>query len=153
MEMDNQGAHSAKKNRESSIRWQGRTIEQFGYILNLVLGLSVAGIGYEINLILNDTNIGRECWQSSFLAISLLLLVISVCAALWCVLTRLRDFRITAEIARQRENGISDLKLQPMRIKSKSFGDISWILLCWQIISFAVGVLFLVVVVMGSLFA
>ena len=142
-----------KKNRESSIRWQGRTIEQFGYAINLVLGLSIAGIGYETNLILNvHGSIGRGCWQDIFLVISFFALVLSACAALWCILTRLRDFRITAEIARLRENGAVNLELQFMRVKSKSFGDFSWILFCWQLSSFAVGIFLLFVVVMSSFF-
>ncbi len=73
-----------KKNRESSVRWQGRTIEQFGYALNLVLGLSIAGIGYETTLILNK-EIEREGWQNGLLAISLLALVILL-VLLFCVL-------------------------------------------------------------------
>lgn len=141
-----------KKNRESSVRWQGRTIKQFGYALNLVLGLSIAGIGYETTLILNR-KIECEGWQKYMLAISLLALVISAGVALWCVIARLRNFRLTAEIARKREDGASDVELMPLRAKSKDLGNFSWVLFWWQIGSFAFGVFALVVVVAGTISA
>jgi len=137
-----------KKNRESSNRWQGRTIEQFGYALNLVLGLTIAGIGYVTTIILNK-EMERADWQNCLLAISLLALVLSVAVALWCIVTRLRNFRITAEIARKRENGESDIKLQPLRTESSDFGEFTWILFWWQIWSFAIGVLLLMALVIG----
>ena len=139
-----------KKNRESSIRWQGRTIEQFGYALNLILGLAIAGIGYEITLILNK-EIERAIWQNCLLSISLLVFVLSAGVALWCVVTRLRNFRATAKTARQREDGASDIELQPLRAKTKSLDELTWTLFWWQISSFAIGVFLLVVVVAGSL--
>lgn len=139
-----------KKNRESSIRWQGRTIVQFGYALNLVLGLAIAGIGYETTLILNK-ELNRAGWQNCLLTISILALILSVGVALWCVVTRLRNFRITAEIARKREDGETDIDLQPLRTKSNNLGEFTWTLFWWQIWSFAIGVLLLVVMVTGSM--
>jgi hypothetical protein len=141
---------TTKKNRESSIRWQGRTIEQFGYALNLILAIAIAGIGYEISLILNK-EIECESWQNCLLFISLLAFVLSTSVALWCVVTRLRNFRVTAETARQREDGASVLELQLLRTKTKRLGEFTWTLFWWQISSFAIGVLLLVVVVAGSL--
>lgn len=141
---------TTKKNRESSIRWQGRTIQQFGYAQNLLLGLSIASIGYEIALILNK-EIERARWQNCFLSISLLAFIISAGAALWCVVTRLRNFRMTAETARQREDGASKEKLLPLRTNTRQLGEFSWTLLWWQISSFAVGVITLVIVFSGAL--
>ena len=145
-----QQSESKKKNRESSIRWQGRTIRQFGYALNLVLGLSIAGVGYETTLILNH-ELERSGYQNCLLSISLIVLSLSVGVALWCVVTRLRNFRNTAEIARKREDGASDIELQPLRTKTNNLGEFTWTLFWWQIWSFAIGVLLLVVVVLGSL--
>lgn len=139
-----------KKNRESSVRWQGRTIEQFGYSLNLVLGLCIAGIGYETTLILNK-EIERAGWQNCLLAMSLLSWVISVGAALWCVVTRLQNFRLTAQIARNREDGASALELQPDRKKLTDLDNFTWTLFWWQIGSFSVGVIVLILVVAGSI--
>ena len=137
-----------KKNRESSIRWQGRTIEQFGYALNLILGLAVASIGYETSLVLNK-ELDRVCWQNCVLFLSLLALVLSVAVALWCIITRLRNFRLTAEIARKREDDETDVSLQPLRQKSKNLDHFTWVLFWWQIWSFAIGVLLLMVIVVS----
>lgn len=144
-----QSSQSKKKNRESSIRWQGRTIEQFGYALNLVLGLAVAGIGYETTVILNKV-MERAGWQNCLLTISFLALVLSVGVALWCIVTRLRNFRLTAEIARKREDGEANVNLQPLRTKSNDFDEFTWTLFWWQIWSFALGVILLIAVVVGS---
>lgn len=134
------------KNKESSIRWQKQTSEQFGYALNLVLGLSVAGIGYETTLLLNK-EIERSSFQNCLLFLSLLALVISVGTALWCIISRLRDFRKTAEIARKREDNVSNVELESLRKKSKNLGEFSWLLFWWQISSFMVGILFLLLFV------
>ena len=80
------------KNRESSVRWQGRTIEQLGYALNLILGLSVAAIGFEVSLLLSG-GFEKAGSQSFLFVISMLSLLLSVVVGLWCVVNRLRDFR------------------------------------------------------------
>ncbi len=140
-----------KKNRESSIRWQSRSIEQFGYALNLVLGLSVAAIGFELSLILGD-ELKNGGWKNCLFAISLLSLLLSVAVGLLCVVNRLRDFRATAETARQREDGASDLELQSLRTLTRKLGQKTWLLLWWQIATFGLGISLLVFAV-GSMIA
>jgi uncharacterized membrane protein YbhN (UPF0104 family) len=147
--MTNNKQPDKRKNRESSIRWQGRTIEQLGYALNLILGLTVAALGFEVSLILNK-DFHRAGWQKCILSISLLALVLSVAVGLWCVLNRLRDFRTTAETAWKRENDASDIKLQPLRTLTRTLGKRTWVLFQWQLWSFSLGVLLLVVGVAGS---
>ncbi|MFC1534262.1 hypothetical protein ACFL7M_12945 [Thermodesulfobacteriota bacterium] len=131
---DGEGAKS-KKDRESSIRWQARTIEQLGYALNLILGLSVAAIGFEISLILNK-EFERAGWQNWLFAISMLSLLLSIAVGLWCVVNRLRDFRATTKTARKREDGKSDLDLQPLRTLTRDLGKRTWLLFWWQISTF-----------------
>ncbi len=145
-----ESSESEINKRESSIRWQGRSIEQFGYTLNLVLGLSVAGIGYESSLFIKS-ELERAGWQNCLLSASLLALVVSVAAGLWCTISRLRDFRVTAEVARQRENGTTPDDLQRLREKADQLGQFSWTLLWCQLWSFAIGILLLVVVIMGAI--
>jgi hypothetical protein len=138
-----------KKNRESSIRWQGRTIEQFGYAINLILGLSVAAIGFELALVLNEKFSGFG-WQKCLFGISLVSLVLSAGVGLWGVVNRLQDFRATTTTARNREDGASDLNLQSLRTLTKNLGERTWILFWWQISAFGIGVLFLVLAVAGA---
>ena len=46
---------------EKFVRWQGITIKQLTYAINLILGLSTASLGFAISLLLNDkfNQIGR----------------------------------------------------------------------------------------------
>ena len=148
--MANNEQPAEKKNRDSSNRWQGRTIEQFGYALNLILGLSVAGLGFELSLILSDKLV-RTGWHSCLFAISILSLILSVAVGLWCVINRLRDFRSTAETARKREDGASPLDLQPLRMLTSTLGKRTWLLFWWQISLFGVGILLLILAVGGTL--
>jgi uncharacterized membrane protein YbhN (UPF0104 family) len=132
----------SKKDRESSIRWQGRTIEQFGYALNLILGLSVAALGYGLTFLLNDV-IKRPEWQNCLLVLSMLSLLLSIAVGLFCVVNRLRDFRATTETARNREDGATPLELHSMRMLTRILGKRTWILFWWQITSFGVGIIIL----------
>lgn len=139
------------KKRESYIRWQGRVIEQLGYAINLILGMSVASIGFGVGLYFNYET-GFYLWRLCFFRISLIALTISVAVGLWCVITRLRDFRLTAKIALKRERKASPIELQFMREESKKLGARTWILFFWQIWSFAIGVLILIGVVSVDIF-
>jgi len=147
--MSNGEPTEGKKNRESSIRWQGRTIEQFGYAINLILSLSVAAIGFELSLVLNEKFSGSG-WQNCLFGASIFALVLSAGVGLLGVVNRLRDFRATTETAWKREDGASDLDLQPLRTLTKSLGERTWLLFWWQISTFGIGVLLLVVVVAGT---
>lgn len=146
--MTNNEHPEGKKNRESSIRWQGRTIEQFGYSLNLILGLAVAAMGFELSILLNK-ELERDVWQNCLFATSMLSLLVSVAVGLGCVINRLRDFRATTQTAREREDGKSALELLPLRSFTRSLGNRTWLLFWWQIGTFGVGVLLLVVAVVG----
>jgi hypothetical protein len=146
--MSNGEIPEKKINRESSIRWQGRTIEQFGYAINLILGLAIAAIGFELSLVLSEKFSGSG-WQNCVFGSSILALALSAGVGLLGVVNRLRDFRATTATARKREDGASDLELQSLRILTKQLGERTWLLFWWQVSAFGVGVLLLVVAVAG----
>lgn len=77
-------------------------------------------------------------------------LVLSAGVGLFGVVNRLRDFRATTETARKREDGASDLELQPLRTLTKNLGERTWLLFWWQVSAFGMGVLLLVIAVAGS---
>jgi len=139
-----------KKSHESFIRWQGRAIEQFGYALNLILGLSVAALGYELSFLLNN-EFDKDCWQIICSFASLLLLFLSIALGLWCVVNRLRDFRATTETAYKREDGASKLDLLPLRIFTQTLGKRTWLLFWGQTWTFGIGILLLTLAVGGSI--
>jgi hypothetical protein len=140
----------ANGQHDSFSRWQTRTIEQFGYALNLILTLSVAALGFELALLL-DVEVARLAWQKYLLVLSTLSLTLSVAAGLWCIINRLRDFRATARTARRRQEGASEAELQPLRVLTRSLGQRTWLLFWWQISAFGVGILLLVIALAGTL--
>jgi hypothetical protein len=138
-----------RKNRESSIRWHDHTTQQFGFALNLILGLSVAALGYELSFL--EKNPSLNCWQIACSLLSLVSLFLSTTLGLICTVNRLRDFRATTDIAKRRENGESGLALLPDRMFVRTLGKRSWILFEGQIWSFGVGILLLTLAVLGSI--
>src|SRR3989344_1899197 len=102
---------------KSFVRWQGITISQLSYAVNLILGLAVAALGFVITLLLNKEFIPVS-WMKCTFSVALLSLLASIGLGIWCVVNRLRDFRATKEVARKREKGATDSELQPLRYLS-----------------------------------
>ncbi|MBA7645757.1 hypothetical protein ES703_53515 [subsurface metagenome] len=134
----------------SFIRWQSIKITQFTYSVNLILGLAVGVLGFQVALLLND-KFNPIAWQKCAFSISMLLLVLSVALGIWCVINRLRDFRATAKAARLREDGRPAEDIQPYRDLYKKLGKKTWYLFWWQVGTFGVGILFTILGVWGSM--
>lgn len=135
---------------DSFVRWQGRTVEQFGYALNLVLGMSLATLGFGIAIVL-DKKLSPVCWEKAAIGGSLVLLVASIGLGLFCVLNRLRDFRTTMKIARLRsrpQSVNSAKKMAQQRTLSRTLGKRTWRVFRGQIVTF-----FLAVLLLGSAIA
>lgn len=124
----------------SFLRWQSITISQFTYAINLILGFSVATLGFQAALLLNENFEPVGCLQRlSFLA-SLILLILSVVFGVWVVVNRLEDFRETTTAARKRETGVPDSEIEPHRMRYRELGGRTWCIFRLQIITFALGV-------------
>jgi hypothetical protein len=91
-----------EESRVSFARWQSITIAQLTYCINLILGMAVATLGFQIALLLND-KFNPIAWQNCAFSVSMLLLILSVALGIWCVVNRLRDFRATTKAARMQE--------------------------------------------------
>jgi uncharacterized membrane protein YbhN (UPF0104 family) len=133
----------------SFIRWQSITIAQLTYAVNLVLGLAVAALAFQVTTLLNE-KFNPESWQKCAFSISLLALLASVGLGIWCVINRLRDFRATTKVARMREQKNSDAEMGPHRVLYEELGKKTWGIFWWQIGTFGVGVLLLVLGIAGS---
>ena len=128
---------------EKFVRWQGITISQLSYSINLILTFSVAAIGFGVTLLLND-NFKPTSSQSCIFSISMLLLLASGAFGIWCTINRLRDFRATAKITNlKRKDGNKD-KLSELRTLSNKLGKKTWGIFWWQIGTFTSGILLLV---------
>jgi hypothetical protein len=75
--------------------------------------------------------------------VALLLLWVSICLGIICVLNRLKDFRGTA----QRARGATDDSV-PEKTYLDKLGELSWGLFHCQVIAFALGVTVLGIVVL-----
>jgi hypothetical protein len=127
----------------SFVRWQAITITQLGYAVNLVLTFATASLGFVLSMV-KDRDFTPNCWGRCFLDFSGLALGVSVAVGLWCVVNRLSDFRVTAKIARFRQTWPErkePLSIRRMRRTTKKLGKLTWQLFCWQVSTFAVGVL------------
>ncbi len=125
------------KDQESFVRWQKVTLKQLGYVANLLLALATGLLAFQSNLLLRRDL--ASCCAFGFAIASVFLLTLSVGFAIWCSVNRLRNFRLTMQIARRRERGETGKELQQLRDKSSSLGEITWKLFWFQISLFAIG--------------
>jgi hypothetical protein len=120
-------------------KWENHRISQLSYINNLVIGLSVALIGYVFDFI-KPSNIIFNCIQKFFFWIGVLLIIASVIIGLLVAINRLEDFRLTAKIARSREKNNRE-NIQADRNEAKIIGKKTWDGFVWQIVTFGISFL------------
>ena len=118
------------------VRWQGRSNAQLGFVNNTVLALTTVSIGFAVR--------SRELcgWRWWVLLLGIMCLVVSAGLALRCAVNRLKDFRESAQLARGRMGIVEGVE---RRRKNRKRGDRTWTLLYWQLRTFAVGALLIVV--------
>ena len=141
-----------EKQEVSFIRWQSIAINQLGYANGLILTFAAASLGFALGII-KDVRYVPGCWSKAFMLLSCVSLLLSVSLGLVCIFNRLSDFRLTARIARvretqERDGAVSELNsqsLEELRMKVKKVGENTWRLFLWQLGTFVLGVLALVV--------
>lgn len=125
----------AQEVHDSFIRWQEITRSQFSAVCNLILALATGLLAFHSTLLL-DHKLPLGC-AFGFAITSIFFLGVSVTFALWCSVNRLRDFRLTTQIARLREK--DDTDLQDLCEEAKSLGKLTWGLFWFQVTSFGLG--------------
>lgn len=141
----------------SFVRWQAITIGQLTYVINLILGFSVAALGFQLSL-LQNSNFCLPSWGKCIFSISLISLSLSTALGIWVVINRLRDFRLTMRTARKREVMRNEKKteveidcaLEPYRMKSRELGDMTWTLFWCQIGTFSVSIFLVILTVLAA---
>lgn len=133
---------------ESFVRWQGRSLEYLSYSINLFLGLSIAAIGFEINM-LRDPSFIPDGWIRDAYLISLLLLIASSGFGIGCVINRIRDFRDTATLAKNNSKNKNCAEINELRLAVGIIGSRTRVLFDLQIFLFSFGVLLLILVILG----
>ena len=104
---------------------------------NLIIGLSIAQIGYIVNFIQSD-NLVLNCLQKKLFWFGGGLSLVSIALGIFVVFNRLEDFRLTAKIAKNRESNIIE-SLETDRNKSTKLGKKSWNAFIWQTSTFIIG--------------
>ena len=125
----------AADDRESFVRWQTVTRDYFSSVSNLVLGLATGLLAFLVSGV-----VPSPPTSNCLLAVatgSMILLAVSVGLAVWCAINRLRDFRLTAQIARSRYKG--EQVSSDARQETKVLGQLSWLLFWWQLLLFGFG--------------
>jgi hypothetical protein len=129
---------------ESFVRWQGRSIEQLGFVNNLLIGLATGLLAFETQLAFDDK--ASLIAAEKYIAIaSIILVFLSLAFGCFVSLNRLRSFHFTAKIARKREIGKRE-GIEKLRADVQDLDKDTWKFLKYQTISFALGGLLLLAV-------
>jgi hypothetical protein len=142
----------------SFVRWQMNALTQLGYLGNLILTFATASLGFSLGLVRDEHY--KPCGAAKGLWIAaVLLLAASITLGIWCALTRLADFRGTAQNARDRERLERDelqdqlsksgkekirIRLECRRIKTDELDKRTRTLLYLQIAAFCGGAVALI---------
>jgi hypothetical protein len=122
---------------ESFIRWQAITRDQLSFSSNLILTLSVAALGYQLDLLNREPN-PDKC-HIGLGIVAAIALTASVLLGIGLVVNRLLDFKLTKDVARRRDRGASDADLADDRAITDRRGKRTWCLFWWQTGTFAFG--------------
>jgi len=127
---------------ERYIRWQGYTISQLTFALNLFFGLSVASLAFAFTLVKDKEFQLIGCPKTLF-QISLLSLCVSIVVSCGVVVSRLLDFRFTAKKIRSDETAtIEDSSVY--KYQYKILGALTWRLFWIQLLTLGIGLIGLI---------
>lgn len=142
-----------KKDHDAHVRWQGITVTQLGYVVNLLLAFSAATLGWVVNLIVSG-----QIRADSELRVASWILFVGIIVGIFTNFSRLEDFRHSARAARCRElkgrqDHLGELlsheqqatisKYEGSHCWARCFGWVSWRAFWIQLLVFALGYLIL----------
>lgn len=114
-------------------RWQQRAVEQLGFSINLILTLALGGLAFALTNL--DKGIDRPFPKWMFLTACLLLLM-SALSGIISSITRLYDFRITAQIVRED----NEAEKTRRRAVARRLGSCTWFFFWVEIAGFILGI-------------
>ena len=122
--------------------WTDVAVTQLGYVVNLLLVLAPAAIGFAITL--------YDGCQSWLLSASLVLLFFSMVFGILCTVTRLWDFRLTRR-SKGRKEYYKGWTYGNLKSVTKWLGKWTWRLFMFQLALFAFGSICLAIYVANSI--
>ena len=127
---------SDQDDNEPYTRWQGLRIGQLGVCISLFLTFSVAVLGFSVNLIVQPNYAITDCFARVFFLFSLLFGLLSVLLGSLACTTRLKDFRLTAQVVRNRSDSSMKEGVERWRAEYRRLGGWTWKLFKWQLLLF-----------------
>lgn len=124
-----------EEQHEKFQRWQSKTIDQFTHVVNTLLLISSAFLGYLISLKTGNSLRAPECLMNALLILTTLIIVILV----FLSYNRLQDFRNTQ--SKIKNKNISEEKLREIGNNSWKFLHLSLLLFAIDVITFVVAVM------------
>lgn len=126
------------------IRWQSILRDHVTFINNLIMSLALLIAAYFVDLLSKEYfNPIRE--QKAFFTFGFFVILLSVFLGIATTLSRMRDFKFTLKKIRVDliKNDISELEV--LKTWMKLYGDVTWCLLYWQIGTFILGAISLII--------
>ena len=141
--------------KDSFIRWQEIRVRQFGFVNYLLILLSSALLSFQLKYIIEGINL--TYYLAVYFNTSMILMIFSTIIGVTLSYNRLCLFKKTCKIAKMREDKKLEITendrtitIGKLRDETNNFHDVlSWILIKWQMITFSIGVLFLLFMVTG----
>ena len=131
---------------ERFVRWQGYSMGQLTFALNLFFGLSVGALGFAFTLIRDENFILTSCPKTLF-QISLISLSFAILIGCSAVVSRLFDFRYTARKIRSDEKNEGE-ESAVYKYRSSFLGRLTWRLFWSQLFTLGLGLITLIVSVL-----
>ncbi len=134
---------------ERFVRWQKIAIDHLGFCNNLILALTLGALSYSLTLTQDKTFVAARTarwYLGAVLLIAFVALSLSMVLGLFCMLNRLRDFRGTAQRAKDSLAALSKEELSQM-------GKLTWSLFYGQAWTFIAALACLGTVVWGTFVA
>lgn len=125
------------------IRWQGHTMAQMSVVLALLSGLSLGGLGLCFSLLQQPSFKPSGGYAAIFL-LTLLALLVAVLSSITATVTRLLDFRLTAQKVR---SGEQDEPLTDFGTDATGYGKATWRLFWCTAVLLCIAVVLLSIVV------
>jgi hypothetical protein len=136
------------------VRWQSQAAAQLSFAINLFAALSVAALSFSVLYLREASFTPTRCYAVLYLA-SVALLAVSVLCAIAATVTRLLDFRATAQKVRLRQTNATSTELAVAGDHAKGLGKATWRLFWALLATFLLGIAALTISlfsVYGSLF-
>jgi hypothetical protein len=130
--------------KEPFIRWQGRSLDYLSYAINLILTLSIAGIGFEAKLLSEESFSPSGVAKSAFMS-SLAFFILAGAVGFACIINRVKDFKDTAAIARKKSKDEYDPELEELRDLVGILGKKTRCYFNWQSVLFCIAVMLLII--------